>query len=131
MKRPPTPRPTDDEDAHLIRAVLGGRKELFQRLIEKYQAKLYAFGLRLCPEAGDAEEMVQDAFFQTYRFLPQFRFESRFKTCLYRIAGHLKACQHCRICLAMRKGSLEPLRGIPPPDLPERLRKKLKKTASS
>jgi RNA polymerase sigma-70 factor (ECF subfamily) len=94
MKRPPTPRPTDDEDAHLIRAVLGGRKELFQRLIDKYQTGLYNFGLRLCPEERDAEEMVQDAFFQAYRFLHQFRFESRFKTWLYKIAA--SACDKKR-----------------------------------
>ncbi|MEW6184346.1 MAG: sigma-70 family RNA polymerase sigma factor [Thermodesulfobacteriota bacterium] len=87
MSKKPPPRMIFDEDGAVIEAVRSGEKELFNRLISKYQRDLFNFGQRLCPEQRDAEEMVQDTFFTAYRYLNRFRFESKFRTWLYKIAG--------------------------------------------
>jgi RNA polymerase sigma-70 factor (ECF subfamily) len=87
MSQKPTLRTVVDEDSEIIEAVRSGEKTLFNGLIIKYQRDLYNFGRRLCPEDRDAEEMVQDTFFNAYRYLNRFRFESKFRTWLYKIAG--------------------------------------------
>ncbi len=87
MKKNPTPEVIHDEDAELIQAINSGNEALFYDLVKKYQKKLYNFGLRMCHEGRDAEEMVQDTFLNAFRFLDRFRFESKFKTWLYKIAS--------------------------------------------
>jgi RNA polymerase sigma-70 factor (ECF subfamily) len=79
-----------DEDAELIRAINAGEGHRFQQLVEKYQQKLFNFGLRMCGEARDAEDMVQEAFLNAFRYLEGFRFETRFRNWLYRVA--MSAC---------------------------------------
>ena len=76
-----------DEDTELIRAINSGRKSLFHELVKKYEQKLYNFGLRMCGETRDAEDMVQDTFLNVYRYLADFRYEASFKNWLYRIAS--------------------------------------------
>lgn len=54
--------------------------------MEKYQQKLYNFGMRMCGEPRDAEDMVQETFLNVFRYLEGFRYESRFKNWMYRVA---------------------------------------------
>jgi RNA polymerase sigma-70 factor, ECF subfamily len=77
----------NDEDAELVKAINSGDKSLFQNLVKKYEQKLYNFGLKMCGETRDAEDMVQDAFLNAYKYLADFRYEASFKNWLYRIAG--------------------------------------------
>ncbi|OQW98343.1 MAG: hypothetical protein BWK74_04745 [Desulfobacteraceae bacterium A6] len=87
MPKNPERRTIIDEDAELIKAINSGRKTLFYDLVKKYEQKLYNFGLRMCNEPRDAEDMVQDTFLNVYRYLADFRYEASFKNWLYRIAG--------------------------------------------
>ena len=80
-------RTINDEDAELIKAINSGRKALFYDLVKKYELKLYNFGLRMCNETRDAEDMVQETFLNVYRYLADFRYEASFKNWLYRIAS--------------------------------------------
>lgn len=75
-----------DDDFELIQAINGGKQELFQRLVEKYQQKVFSFGMRMCGEVRDAEDLVQDTFLNVFRYLNGFRYETKFKNWLYRIA---------------------------------------------
>jgi RNA polymerase sigma-70 factor (ECF subfamily) len=79
-----------DEDAEAVRAINSGQGHRFQQLVEKYQQKLFNFGLRMCGEAQDAEDMVQEAFLNAFRYLEGFRFETKFRNWLYRVA--MSAC---------------------------------------
>lgn len=81
-----TTRTVRDEDFELVRAINNGRSDLFQRLVEKYQQKLYNFGMRMCGESRDAEDMVQETFLAVFRYLEGFRYETRFKNWMYRVA---------------------------------------------
>jgi RNA polymerase sigma-70 factor, ECF subfamily len=75
-----------DEDFELIRAINGGRTDLFPELVTRYQQKIYNFGMRMCGESRDAEDLVQETFLNIFRYLKGFRYETRFKNWMYRVA---------------------------------------------
>jgi RNA polymerase sigma-70 factor (ECF subfamily) len=75
-----------DEDYEIVQAINNGRADLFQRLVEKYQQKLYNFGMRMCGESRDAEDLVQETFLNVFRYLQGFRYETKFKNWMYRVA---------------------------------------------
>ena len=86
-----------DRDTELIEAINAGRHELFEELVKRYEQKLYNFGLRMCKDACDAEDIVQDTFLNVFKYLKDFRYETKFKNWLYRIATS--------ICIKKRRKS--------------------------
>ena len=75
-----------DRDTKLVKAINAGKPELFEELVKRYEQKLYNFGLRMCGDVCDAEDLVQETFLNVFRYLKDFRFETKFKNWLYRIA---------------------------------------------
>jgi len=86
MPIPPSRKKKQDKDADLIRAINSGRHELFHELVTKYQQNLYNFGFRMCGNVQDTEDIVQDTFLNVFRYLKDFRYETKFKNWMYRIA---------------------------------------------
>jgi len=87
MPKPQTPkRRIDYKDSPLIGAINAGETDRFYELVQRYQQALFNFGLRICGQAADAEDMVQDTFLNVFKYLNTFRFETQFKNWLYRIA---------------------------------------------
>jgi RNA polymerase sigma-70 factor (ECF subfamily) len=86
MPTPPEKPKNDDTDAELIRAINAGRQDRYYELVKRYEKSLYNFGLRMCDTPSDAEDMVQDTFLNVYKYLNGFRYETKFKNWLYRIA---------------------------------------------
>jgi len=76
----------DDKDTELVRAINGGRQDLFYELVNRYEKSLYNFGLRMCDNPSDAEDMVQDTFLNVFKYLEGFRHETKFRNWLYRVA---------------------------------------------
>jgi RNA polymerase sigma-70 factor (ECF subfamily) len=85
---PPNRKTVSDEDTELVRAINAGQTERFQELVRRYEQKLYNFGRRMCRNEADAEDLVQDTFLNVYRFLKDFRYETKFKNWLYRVAAN-------------------------------------------
>jgi RNA polymerase sigma-70 factor, ECF subfamily len=77
---------SNDKDTELIRAINNGRQDLFYELVNRYKKSLYNFGLRMCDNPSDAEDMVQDTFLNVFTYLKGFRYETKFKNWLYRVA---------------------------------------------
>ena len=77
-----------DDDTELVRAINAGRTERFPELVKRYEQKLYNFGRRMCRDESDAEDLVQDTFLNVYRYLKDFRYETKFKNWLYRVAAN-------------------------------------------
>jgi RNA polymerase sigma-70 factor, ECF subfamily len=75
-----------DQDSELIHAIQSGRHDLFSELVQRYQGALYNFGFKICGEAQDAEDLVQDTFLNVFKYLKDFRHETKFKNWLYRVA---------------------------------------------
>ena len=76
-----------DKDFELIRAINSGQHVRFQELVKRYEQKLYNFSLRMCRDAADAEDTVQETFLNVFRYLKDFRYETKFKNWLYRVAA--------------------------------------------
>jgi RNA polymerase sigma-70 factor, ECF subfamily len=86
MTDPNRARPKVDQDYELIKAIQAGRKDLFAELVRRYERLIYHFGVKMCAEPRDAEDVVQDTFLNAYKYLNDFRYETKFKNWLYRIA---------------------------------------------
>jgi RNA polymerase sigma-70 factor (ECF subfamily) len=76
-----------DKDFELVQAINSGQYDLFHELVKKYEHKLYNFSLRMCGDPVDAEDLVQESFLNVFRYLKDFRYETKFKNWLYRIAA--------------------------------------------
>jgi len=74
-----------DIDQLLVERAQRGDKRAFELLVEKYQRKLARLVSRLVRDAGEVEDVTQEAFVKAYRALPSFRGDSAFYTWLYRI----------------------------------------------
>ncbi len=86
MTGPNRTLPKVDQDFELIKAIQSGRKDLFAELVQRYERSLYNFARKMCAESRDAEDVVQDTFLNVFRYLKDFRYETKFKNWLYRIA---------------------------------------------
>jgi len=84
-----------DPDAALVDAINSGETDLFPKLIKRYEQKLFNLGFRMCNDIQDAEDLVQETFLNVFKSLHLFRFESRFKNWIYKIAS--------RVCLKKRR----------------------------
>ena len=76
-----------DKDFELIQVINSGQFDRFQDLVKRYEQKLYNFSLRMCRDAADAEDAVQEIFLNVFRYLKDFRYETKFKNWLYRVAA--------------------------------------------
>ena len=76
-----------DNDFNLIQAINSGQTEKFHDLVKRYEQKLYNFSLRMCRNPSDAEDMIQDTFLNVFKYLKNFRYETKFKNWLYKVAA--------------------------------------------
>ncbi len=74
-----------DVDRQLVERAQQGDKHAFELLVSKYQRKLSRLLSRFIRDAGEVEDVAQEAFIKAYRALPSFRGDSAFYTWLYRI----------------------------------------------
>ena len=95
MVRDDPPDETVTDDGRLVQAALGGDKDAFGNLVERYQDRVFNTLVRVLGSRDDAREIVQDAFVQAFVKLDSFRGEAKFYTWLYRIAMNL-ALSHRR-----------------------------------
>ena len=92
----PAPWPlVSNEERHLLEAAAAGDQKACAMLVQRHQKAVLAIARRLTGNQSDAEEVTQDAFLRAFRYLPNFRGESSFKTWLLRIAGRV-AIDHLR-----------------------------------
>ena len=83
----PNHKEIKDNDFELIRAINSGQTDKFQDLVKRYEQKLYNFSLRMCRDHSDAEDMIQETFLNVFRYLKDFRYETKFKNWLYKVAA--------------------------------------------
>lgn len=76
------------DDNAIITNVLAGNHAAFAGLVERYQDFVFTLAFRLVKNREDAEEIAQDAFVKAYRYLANFRGDSKFSTWLYTIVNN-------------------------------------------
>jgi len=85
------PEPTSDADreseARWLDAARAGERAALERLIERYQGRIYRFGLKMCCDPDVAKDVVQDTLIAMARGVRDFRGGSSLSTWLYTIAG--------------------------------------------
>lgn len=75
--------PVTDHD--LLEAARGGDAQALEQLLERYQSRIYRFGLKMCRDSEDARDVVQDTLLAAARSLRDFRGASSLSTWLYTI----------------------------------------------
>ncbi|HHH26967.1 MAG TPA: sigma-70 family RNA polymerase sigma factor [Polyangiaceae bacterium] len=76
------------EEAFIAR--LKARDETaFNELVELYQQRVFALVFRMMGRRAEAEEITQDTFVQTFRYIDNFRGDSKLSTWLFRVAVNL------------------------------------------
>ena len=77
-----------DTDQQLVQRAQRGDLRAFDRLGLKCQGRIAALVSRYVSDAGEVEDVTQEAFIKAYRALGKFRGDSAFYTWLYRIAAN-------------------------------------------
>jgi RNA polymerase sigma-70 factor (ECF subfamily) len=75
-----------DEDRDWVRRARAGEFGAFERLVSKYERRVYTLARRILRRPEDAEDVVQETFLSAMSHLAGFRGESSFRTWLLRIA---------------------------------------------
>ena len=73
-------------ERELVEQVLDGDRDAFLSFIERYERLVKHVVFRMVDDDRDREELCQDVFMRAYRYLDDFRFESKVSTWLARIA---------------------------------------------
>ena len=84
------------DDATLLAAAQNGDRAAVEALIVRYQPRVMRFGLRMCRDRADAEDIVQETLLAAARGLRQFRGGSSLSTWLYTIARSYCIKKHRR-----------------------------------
>jgi RNA polymerase sigma-70 factor, ECF subfamily len=101
----PRSDPGHEYEVGLIGRIQRGERELFYELIRPYERRVFVIALTILRNEADAEDAAQDAFLKAFKYLAQFRFESRFSTWLIQVAIN-------EARLRQRKSHLEIMRPI-------------------
>lgn len=75
-----------EDDRQLIARTLNGDRNAFGRLVERYQAQVYALAFHMVGGFADAEDVVQETFIKAYQHLPRFGGTMNFPAWLRTIA---------------------------------------------
>jgi RNA polymerase sigma factor (sigma-70 family) len=74
-------------DKEIISNVLNGNHNAYGELVSRYQGYVFTLTLRMVNSREDAEEVAQDVFIKAYKYLSDFRGDSKFSTWLYTIVN--------------------------------------------
>jgi RNA polymerase sigma-70 factor (ECF subfamily) len=77
---------TLNAEGALLAAARRGDRDALEVLLEKYQRRVFGFGLRMCGDVEDARDVLQDTMLAATRTMQDFRGVSSLSTWLYTIA---------------------------------------------
>lgn len=86
----------DTAEERLIEQARSGDAAALEELLERHQAQIYRFGLRICRDPEDAKDVLQDTLIAMARGIRGFRGGSSLSTWLYVIARSYCVKKHRR-----------------------------------
>jgi RNA polymerase sigma-70 factor, ECF subfamily len=92
------------DDATLVRAFLGGRREAFDVIVERHRRQVYQLCYRFTGNHEDASDLAQDVFVRAFRGLKNFKGQASLGTWLYRIGVNVSLNR-----AAVKKPVVEPI----------------------
>lgn len=84
----------DESDDQLLAAAKHGDRAALLELLERHQAQIYRFGMRMCRDEQDAQDVLQDTLLAMARGVPDFRRDSSVSSWLYAIARSFCSKKH-------------------------------------
>ena len=94
------------DDAKLLEQCRKGDSEAMQRLILRYQNRIYNVILKICANPDDAAELTQETFVKVIENLERFEGRSGFYTWAFRIAVNL-TLTYCKRSMKLGLRSLD------------------------
>jgi RNA polymerase sigma-70 factor (ECF subfamily) len=76
-----------EEDKKLVKDFLAGNESAFNKLVSKYQQKIYWHARRMTNNHIDADEVTQEVLIVMYKKLRNFNFDSSLYTWIYKITS--------------------------------------------
>ncbi|MHC4635447.1 MAG: RNA polymerase sigma factor [Planctomycetota bacterium] len=83
------------DDAVLVRQSQAGDVAAMEKLILRYQNRIYNLILKICANPDDAAELAQETFVRVIENIDGFQLRSSFYTWIFRIAVNL-TLNHCK-----------------------------------
>lgn len=75
-----------DSDAVIISKILKGETKEYEKIIDRYEKKIYGFVLRIVGDVDAAQDIAQDTFIKAYQSLGKFSLDKSFGTWIFTIA---------------------------------------------
>ncbi len=94
------------DDSVLVQQCRQGDSEAMDRLIRKYQNRIYNIILRMCANPDDAAELTQETFVKIIESIDGFQGRSSFYTWAFRIAVNL-TLNYCQKNVKLKLRSLD------------------------
>jgi RNA polymerase sigma-70 factor (ECF subfamily) len=94
----------DLPERDLVAAVLDGRQDAFDLIVERHRRAVYQLCSRFVGNHEDASDLTQDVFLRAYRALSRFKGDSSLKTWLHRISVNV-----CLNKLSLKTPKNEPI----------------------
>jgi RNA polymerase sigma-70 factor, ECF subfamily len=77
--------PTQEDDLSIARRIAGGDHVAFERLMRRYNRRLYRLARAVLKDPAEADDVLQDAYLSAYQSLRQFRGDAALSTWLSRL----------------------------------------------
>ncbi len=74
-----------EEDEILVREFKEGNLEAYDKIVERYQKKIYSLSFNLCRNQMDAQDVTQEVLLTLFRKIETFQGKSAFSSWVYRI----------------------------------------------
>ncbi len=94
------------DDSVLVQQSQGGNTAAMERLILKYQNRIFNVIMKMCGNTDDAAELTQETFVKVIESIDKFKGRSSFYTWLFRIAVNL-TLNYCQRNAKMATRSLD------------------------
>jgi len=92
------------EDFALVRSVQSGDPSAFERFVERFGPMIMAFGLRMCGNRADAEDVFQETLIKVFTRLADLDDPGALRTWFWRVVSNE--------CLMSRRGPRDPGRTV-------------------
>jgi len=77
-----------ESEAQLVTSLKKGDPEAFEKIVRRYERKVFSLARSLTRNDSDAEDALQETFLSVFKKIRTFKEESRLSTWIYRIAAN-------------------------------------------
>jgi RNA polymerase sigma-70 factor (ECF subfamily) len=76
------------EDEAVLEAVRAGEATAFNRFVDRFGSRIYSFGIRMCGQREDAEDVFQETLLAVFKKIQTLREPGALTTWLYRVVAN-------------------------------------------